>query len=138
MNTDKNTPELFYPGITEKAKKLHPEIFKTIDGTRKIIDEKKKYESKGEAIPAKLDIKLAEYIAYLEGEELTVFNPAIIRLVDKMEEEDEKKKREEYKQSIETLRLIVHEIAKVRDEAHESFPHVKKEDGEDLSGIACE
>lgn len=138
MNQDKESPELFYPGIGDKAKELHPEIFKAIDEAKDVIKQKKNHESKGEAIPEKLDIRLGELIAYLEGEELTVFNPAIGTLENKLKEVDEKQKREDYKQSIEVLRYIVHEIAKVRKGAHESFPHVKKDFDGDLSGIACE
>lgn len=138
MNQDKESPELFYPGISDKAKELHPEIFNAIDEAQDVIRQKKKHESKGEAIPEKLDIRLGELIAYLEGEELTVFNPALGTLENKLKEVDEKQKRDDYKQSIEVLRYIVHEIAKLRKEAHASFPHVKKDFDGDLSDIACE
>lgn len=132
MTQDKNSPELFYPGIKDRAKKLHPEIFKIIDEVNGIVEKKNEYESKSMAIPSELDVKLAEYVAYLESEELTVFNPAIAKLVDEFEQSKDSKDHEDFKNSIETLRLIVHEIAKAKKVAHESYPHVKKNSEDDL------
>lgn len=127
MTQDKNSPELFYPGITDKAKQLHPEIFQIMDEVRNIIKKKDTYESQSKAIPEELDVKLAEYVAYLEAEELTVFSPAIAELSEKLKEVDEKSEQEEYKNSIMILETIVYEIKKVQKEAHDSYPHVKKE-----------
>lgn len=125
MTQDKDSPELFYPGIIDRAKKLHPEIFEAMDEVKKIIKKKDEYESKSQAIPEELDVKLAEYVAYLEGEELTVFNPAIAKLVEEYEKSCDKKKCEDFQNSIEILRLIVYEIDKVKKAAHESYPHIK-------------